>query len=65
MINSNKVIKQLPEMLSGENLINKMQVLPKYDRKFRENGSVTERLIKLSDLYNIYIPSQMSIEIYI
>ena len=64
MINSNKVIKQLPEMLSGENLINKMQVLPKYDRKFRENGSVTERLIKLSDLYNIYIPSQMSIEIY-
>lgn len=64
MINSNKVIKQLPEMLSGENLINKMQVLPKYDRKFRENGSVTERLVKLSDLYNIYIPSQMSIEIY-
>lgn len=64
MINSNKVIKQLPEMLSGENLINKMQVLPKYNRKFRENGSVTERLIKLSDLYNIYIPSQMSIEIY-
>lgn len=64
MINSNKVIKQLSEMLSGENLINKMQVLPKYDRKFRENGSVTERLIKLSDLYNIYIPSQMSIEIY-
>lgn len=64
MINSNKVIKQFPEMLSGENLINKMQVLPKYDRKFRENGSVTERLIKLSDLYNIYIPSQMSIEIY-
>lgn len=64
MINSNKVIKQLPEMLSGENLINKMQVLPEYDRKFRENGSVTERLIKLSDLYNIYIPSQMSIEIY-
>lgn len=64
MINSNKVIKQLPEMLSGENLINKIQVLPKYDRKFRENGSVTERLIKLSDLYNIYIPSQMSIEIY-
>lgn len=64
MINSNKVIKQLPEMLSGENLINKMQVLPKYDRKFRENGSITERLIKLSDLYNIYIPSQMSIEIY-
>ena len=64
MINSNEIIKQLPEMLSGQELTNKMNMLPEYDKNIQEHGSITERLIKLSDLYNIYIPSQMSVEIY-
>ena len=64
MINSNEIIKQLPEMLSGQELTNKMNMLPEYDKNIQEHGSIAERLIKLSDLYNIYIPSQMSIEIY-
>lgn len=64
MINSNEIIKQLPEMLSGQELTNKMNMLPEYDKNIQEHGSITERLIKLSDLYNIYIPSKMSVEIY-
>lgn len=64
MINSNEIIKQLPEMLSGQELTSKMNMLPEYDKNIQEHGSIAERLIKLSDLYNIYIPSQMSIEIY-
>lgn len=61
MINSNEIIKQLPEMLSGQELTSKMNMLPEYDKNIQEHGSIAERLIKLSDLYNIYIPSQMSI----
>lgn len=64
MINSNEIIKQLPEMLSGQELTSKMNMFPEYDKNIQEHGSIAERLIKLSDLYNIYIPSQMSIEIY-
>lgn len=64
MINSNEIIKQLPEMLSWQELTSKMNMLPEYDKNIQEHGSIAERLIKLSDLYNIYIPSQMSIEIY-
>lgn len=57
------VIKALPEMLSGENLIKKLQILPDYSDKIRsENEAI--RLMELSNIYNIYIPSQMSVEIY-
>jgi hypothetical protein len=40
-----------------------MTVLPPYDPKIRLQ-SATIRLMALSDLYNIYIPSSMSVEIY-
>ena len=63
-MNMNKVIEQLPEMLSGQELLNEMSIIPKYDKSIQENGSTAERLLKLSDLYSIYIPSQMSAEIY-
>lgn len=57
------IIKALPEMLSGENLIKKLQILPDYSNKIRsENEAI--RLMELSNIYNIYIPSQMSLEIY-
>ena len=64
MINMNKVIKELPDMLSGNELQKAMSIIPKYDKQIQEDGSMTERLLKLSDLYSIYIPSQMSTEIY-
>lgn len=64
MIDMNKVIKELPDMLSGDELLKTMSIIPKYDEQIQEYGNMTERLLKLSDIYNIYIPSQMSAEIY-
>ena len=64
MIDMNKVIKELPDMLSGDELQKAMCIIPKYDKQIQEYGNITERLLKLSDIYNIYIPSQMSAEIY-
>lgn len=64
MIDMNKVIKELPDMLSGNELQKTMSIIPKYDKQIQKDGSMTERLLKLSDLYSIYIPSQMSTEIY-
>lgn len=64
MIDMNKVIKELPDMLSGKELEKAMSIIPKYDKQIQEDGNMAERLLKLSDLYSIYIPSQMSTEIY-
>ena len=51
------------EMLSGEDLYNKMLSLPEYDETYREKSS-SERLIQLIDLYKVFIPSTMSTEVY-
>ena len=64
MIDMNKVIKELPDMLSGKELEKAMSIIPKYDKQIQKDGNMAERLLKLSDLYSIYIPSQMSTEIY-
>ena len=57
------IIDKLPKILVGEELYSKLFSLPIYNNaiKFQDAG---ERLIALSDLYNIYIPSSMSTEIY-
>lgn len=57
------VMKLMPEMLTGEDLMKALTVIPEYDENIR-NKSETERLIALNDLYNIYIPNAMSTEIY-
>lgn len=59
----NNILSQLSEMKAGQDLISEMSVLPLYDENIRSE-SVTSRLIALSELYNIYIPSPMSVEIY-
>ena len=59
----NSIINQLAEMKMGKDLITEMSVLPIYNDNIRsENQAV--RLIALSDLYDIYLPSEMSTEIY-
>ena len=50
-------------MLTGEQLIEALRILPKYDDTIRDRDKST-RLVALSDLYNIYLPSVMSEEIY-
>ena len=55
--------KLLPRMKSGKELISELSIIPKYDESICEQDQ-TVRLVALSDLYQIYIPSQMSLEIY-
>ena len=57
------LIKYIPKMLMSENLDNKLFVLPPYDESIR-NKSVTERLVALQDLYNIFIPNNKAFRIF-
>ena len=63
MIDIKNIIQCLPPMRSGNDLVSALECLPDYDESVsNENEAV--RLIALSDLYKIYIPSPMSKEIY-
>ncbi|WP_196599082.1 TniB family NTP-binding protein [Pectinatus frisingensis] len=63
MINLSDIINVLPHMKSGDSLIAALEILPEYNPESR-NTDTSVRLMMLSDLYRIYIPSQMSLEIY-
>lgn len=63
MLKITEIVEKMPPMLSGKELISSLAVFPEYDTSIRES-SVSERLIALSDLYSIFIPSKMSQEIY-
>lgn len=54
---------KLPEMKSGNELISALSITPEYDETICQKNQAV-RLMALSDLYQIYIPSQMSLEIY-
>lgn len=57
------IINLLPEMKTGNALLSALLGLPEYNEKIRCQNDAA-RLIALSDLFKIYIPSQMSTEIY-
>ena len=59
----NRIIDFLPKMKTPEELTDALKVLPEYSDTICQKDSVT-RLLALSDLYKIYIPSFMSVEIY-
>lgn len=63
MLDDNRILTMLPPMLSGEQLQEALRILPAYDSGIRKADAAT-RLLGLSDLYRIYLPSQMSLEIY-
>lgn len=57
------ITADIPEMKSGNNLISALSILPEYDVLIKnENKAV--RLMALSDIYKLYLPSSMSIDIY-
>ena len=57
------LVKKLPPMLSGSELEQALTILPEYDPGIvNENAAV--RLIALSDMYKVFVPTQMSKEIY-
>lgn len=63
MDKDNIFLGQLPEMKFGSELVRALSVFPEYDNSIcKENQAV--RLMALSDIYKIYVPSQMSFEIY-
>ncbi len=53
----------LNPMLSGKDLYDALLFLPDYDESIC-NDDASTRLVALSELYNIYLPSAMSEEIY-
>ena len=53
----------MPEMLTGNKLKSALEQRPYYDEDVIYESTAT-RLSMLSDIYSLYIPSQMSIEIY-
>ena len=63
MDNTINITSALPEMKAGNNLATKLTMTPEYNPDIR-NQSEAVRLMALSDLYKIYLPSQMSLEIY-
>lgn len=63
MTDLSDIIRILPPMRAGEDLFSALEVLPKYDESIC-TAEVPVRLMALSDLYRIYVPSRMSLEIY-
>ena len=63
MPNLSDVIRMLPAMKSGQELVTALEVLPECDPAIC-TADAPIRLMALSDLYRIYVPSQMSLEIY-
>lgn len=59
----NDMLYNIPKMKNGNELKDAITYLPEYDENIRY-ADINTRLISLSDLYSIYIPSTMSIEIY-
>lgn len=57
------ITDNLQPMLSGKELISALSVLSEYNPEI-VNESAAERLMALSDIYRIYVPSKMSQEIY-
>lgn len=59
----NERLQKIPQFLTGEMLIDQLTRLPDYDIDICKK-SRAERIIALSDIYQIHIPSGMDVEIY-
>ena len=57
------LLQYIPPMLSGKELNDRLSVFPTYNKSITTK-SVTERLIALQDIYQIFVPNTMSREIY-
>ena len=63
MSNLSAFVRVLPPMKSGQELVEALKILPEYSPDII-HADIPTRLMALSDLYRIYLPSQMSLEIY-
>ena len=63
-MNSNSsILEKIPLMKAGDELRKALTVLPDYDDSIRSESEAT-RLQQLSKLYDIYVATDMSVEIY-
>lgn len=53
----------MPQMLFGEELKKALTILPDYDGSVREMDA-GNRLMKLSDIYQVFVPNSTTLEIY-
>ena len=58
------LVNQLPPLLMGVELDQALVSLPEYDPNIISESDAA-RLIALTDIYNIFVPTQMSREIYL
>ena len=58
-----RITDMLPPMLAGDELMDALRVLPEYDQNI-VHAPIPTRLMAMSDMYKIYEPSKMSVEIY-
>lgn len=58
-----KLVTKLPPMLTGKELDAAMSILPDMDTEAMQDSTAL-RLIALSDMYKVFVPNQMSREIY-
>ena len=63
MVDIQEIVNCFPQMKTGNELMSALEVLPEYDENIC-NANEATRLIALSNLYKIFIPSPMSTEIY-
>lgn len=61
--NISNILEKIPPMKAGDELKKALTVLPEYDDGIR-SGSEATRLQQLSKLYDIYVATDMSVEIY-
>ena len=57
----NSIVSQLNPYYSGEELLNKLTVLPEYNYKA---ATLPERMTALLDIYKIFIPNSTTVDIY-
>lgn len=62
-MNNYDLTEMLPSLLSGDTLIERLKDIPEYDENIRNEDTAT-RLMQSADIYKIYYPSVMSVEIY-
>ena len=55
--------KMIPPMLSGDELVKRISFYPEYDKEI-VNAEQYERLERLTDIYRLYYPFPMAVEVY-
>ena len=58
-----QIMEYMPQMLTGDPLDEVLRIDPGYDDSIRK-ATEGERLIALQDIYSVYVPTEMSREIY-